>query len=322
VKLFNDGGGYIRTIGREGEGPGEFRGPTDMFLTADGNVAVLQLRPGKIVLLTPEGEPAGEFLLPRPEGGGNQMLWGGRSAAGHFLIESSSMSIQATKGVRTTALAAYTPEGEEVARYFEDSIDLNFAVLEIDERKGIRPTWSVRSDGTVYVVPVFGEYEIHIFRPDGTPGRIVKRRFEHLKRTAEEMEEQKSRFVIRGPTVEPKITVSEYHPDIARIYPRADGTFWILTSRGRREIPEGALGVFDVFDAQGRFLRPVTLMGQGDPVEDAYFLIGDRLYVVTGFAQATRAMHAMDDRSKREEEEIAEDLMPMEVICYSLRQQD
>ena len=136
------------------------------------------------------------------------------------------------------------------------------------------------------------------------------------------MEEQKSRFVIRGPAVEPKITISEHHPDIARFYPRGDGTFWVLTSKGRRQIPEGALGVFDVFDAQGRFLRQITLEGQGDPVEDAFFLVGDRLYVVTGFSRATRAMHAMDDRSQRKEEEIAEDLKPMEVICYSLNQQN
>jgi hypothetical protein len=318
VKLFDAAGKYIRTIGREGEGPGEFRGPTDMFLTSGGDVAVLQLRPGKIVLLTPEGEPAGEFYLPQPEGGGNQMLWSGTDAGGRFIIESSSMSLQATKGVRTTALAAYASSGEEAARYFQDSNELNFAVLEIDERKGIRPTWGVGTDGTVFVVPVFGEYEIHLFQPDGELDRIVERSFEHLERTQEEKEEQKSRFVIRGPVAEPKITVSDHHPDIARIFPREDGTFWVLTSRGRREAPTGALGVFDVFDERGRFVRQVILEGEGDPVGDAYFLAGDRLFVVTGFAQATRAMHAMDDRSKREDEEIDADLKPMEVICYSL----
>jgi hypothetical protein len=246
------------------------------------------------------------------------MLWGGTEAGGHFIIESSSMSLQAAKGVRTTALAAYTPAGEEAARYFEDSVDLNFAVLEIDERKGIRPTWSARPDGAVFVVPVFGEYEVHLFRPDGKPDRIVRRRFEHLNRTAEEKEAVKSRFVIRGPVGEPKITVSDYHPDISQIFAREDGTFWVLTSRGRREAPEGALLAFDVLDERGRFVRQAILEGEGDPVEDAYFLAGDRLFVVTGFAQAVRAMHAMDDRSKREEEETAEDLKPMEVICYSL----
>jgi hypothetical protein len=53
VKIFDPDGGFIREIGREGEGPGEFRGPTSMFFTRDGKVAVLQLAPGKIVLLTP-----------------------------------------------------------------------------------------------------------------------------------------------------------------------------------------------------------------------------------------------------------------------------
>ena len=42
VKVFSRAGDYLRTIGREGEGPGEFRRPGDMFLLPDGNVGVLQ----------------------------------------------------------------------------------------------------------------------------------------------------------------------------------------------------------------------------------------------------------------------------------------
>ena len=64
VKVFSRDGEYLRTLGREGEGPGEFRRPEDMFLLPDGNVGVLQLAPGRIVKLSPQGEPMGDHPLP------------------------------------------------------------------------------------------------------------------------------------------------------------------------------------------------------------------------------------------------------------------
>ena len=92
-----------------------------------------------------------------------------------------------------------------------------------------------------------------------------------------------------------------------------DGSLWVLTSHGSRARPEGALGVFDVFDKDGRFVRQVTLYGQGDPSEDAFFFDGDRLYVVTGFLDAAMALQG---GGATEEEESEEEPTPMEVICY------
>jgi hypothetical protein len=79
-----------------------------------------------------------------------------------------------------------------------------------------------------------------------------------------------------------------------------------------RDCPKGALGTFDVFDAEGRYLRQVTLMGDGDPLQDGYFFVGDRLYVVTGFLDA--AMAAAGGGS----EDIADEAEPMAVICYQV----
>jgi hypothetical protein len=72
------------------------------------------------------------------------------------------------------------------------------------------------------------------------------------------------------------------------------------------------VGVFDVFDAEGRFVRQVALQGEGDPLEDGYFFVGDRFFVVTGFLDA--AMAAQGAALEEDEEEP----LPMEVICYRL----
>jgi len=317
VKLFSSDGSYIRTIGREGEGPGEFRRPIDLFLTSDGKAAVLQIMPGKIVLLEPDGTPSGEWPLTEDPVAGNLTVWAGEDAGDHIVVELTTMTLEGTGGTRTVRLAAISPEGKELTRYFESSSKLNFAMLEIDERVGFRPAWETGADGRLYVVPTYGEYEIHVFQPDGKLERVITRDYEPLMRTDQEKAEMRSRFIIRGPTTEPKITVSEHHPDIARLFPRDDGTLWVLSSRGRTDLPDGAMTLFDVYDDEGHFVREVTLEGEGDAMEDAFVFLHDRLYVVTSYRQAVKSMNA-GEATAEDSEVDDEEPMPMEVICYRL----
>jgi hypothetical protein len=228
------------------------------------------------------------------------------------------MKMEPGKMTRSTVLAAYDPEGNETVRYHENTGGMDFANPVVDETKGMQPTWTMGRDGLVYAVTTFGEYAIHVWKPDGALLRVQTRAYEHLPRTPQEIEEQKSRFIIRGP-VDPKIVVSDYHPDVRSMFPREDGSLWVLTSRGMKSATENTLGTFDVFDGEGRFVRQVTMTGQGDPDEDLYFLAGDRVFVVTQYVSAARSMFGGSGPEGSEAEEEA-DLVPMEVICYALPQ--
>lgn len=61
VQVYSPDGAYQRTIGREGEGPGEFRMAFNIVLLPNGNIGVLQAFPSKIVTLTPGGIPLMTF---------------------------------------------------------------------------------------------------------------------------------------------------------------------------------------------------------------------------------------------------------------------
>jgi hypothetical protein len=161
---------------------------------------------------------------------------------------------------------------------------------------------------------VFGDYEIEVWNTDGTKKMVITREYTHWDRPQVEKDRVKGifeAFTRQVPNVQ--IKVSDYDQDISNIYPRTDGTLWVLTSRGSRDRPDGVLGTFDVLDAKGRFVREVTVKAEGNPLSDGIFFEKDKMFVVTGFLDA--ALAAQGGGTSTEDDEEAE---PMAVICYRL----
>ena len=63
VLVYDADGQFVAELGRDGDGPGEFRRPRDLILLPDGTVGVVQGFPGSIVKITRDGMPAGRIEL-------------------------------------------------------------------------------------------------------------------------------------------------------------------------------------------------------------------------------------------------------------------
>jgi hypothetical protein len=319
VMVFTSKGEYIRSIGRQGEGPGEFNRPSDLFMTPDGHIAVMQGMPGKIVLLTPEGEPAGNHPVPEAEDGGMQMFSAGQLAGDQLVLSAERFSRRDDGMTISSALIGIDKTGKQVATYFEQEDKRDFANLSFEEKKmrNNAVTWSAGSDGRIYASDNFDAYYIKIYKPDGTLERVIEREYESRARSAEEIEENTPRVMIRrgNQAQRPEVKASETDRDIQRIYPREDGTVWVLSSHGAFDAPEGAIATFDVYDPEGRFVRQVTLEGEGSFKRDGFHFVKDRFYVVTGLRSARRAMFGAGDEEADEEEQ-----EPMGIICYDMSQ--
>jgi hypothetical protein len=321
VKVFSPNGEYSRTLGREGEGPGEFRRGLDMFFLPNGNLGVLQLAPGRIVMFTPEGEPAGEYPTPEIEGGGTPaLIRGGSMGEGVVLVTSENKRREGAIDIHRS-LILVDSQGVEQARMLESIRELSFVNFLFDETVWVTfdERWKVGPTGHLYAVDGFLDYEIIEWDSHGNRKRVIKKEYEHRDRTSEQKTEMHDVFdaLLQNQLPEYTIRVSDQDADITNIYPRENGSLWVLTSRGARDLPEGALGVFDVFDAAGRFAREVTLIGEGEPLEDGYFFLGDRLFIVTGQLDANIASRGgrkgeSDDGDEEEEPE------PISIICYKL----
>ncbi|MBP2681368.1 MAG: 6-bladed beta-propeller, partial [Candidatus Krumholzibacteriota bacterium] len=265
VKVFSASGKFIRAIGREGEGPGEFRSGVGMFITNDGKIAVMQVAPGRIVLLTPQGEPAGEHPLPVREDGGMVILLGGASRGGSIVFAGASNAFSEGRFDQIRYLARLSPDGKESAKYHTETRTIDFSKPVLDDTMWdtFDRRWAVGVDGRVYACTNYSDYRIQAWNPDGTANRVIERQYAHQKRSPEEkklVEDLMATFARQIPNA--TVKVSDFNKDIETIFARDDGSVWVLTSEGTHDLPAGVAGVFDVLDSEGRFVRRVSILAQ------------------------------------------------------------
>jgi len=68
IQKFDSEGNYIRTYGREGQGPGEFKMPADIEIDKEGNIYVADAGNRRLQILNNEGEYLNGFVLEKGVG--------------------------------------------------------------------------------------------------------------------------------------------------------------------------------------------------------------------------------------------------------------
>lgn len=318
VKIYSKDGEFLRSIGREGEGPGEFRRPVAMFFTADGKVAVVQMMPGKIVLLSKDGKPQGDFPLPAAPDGGFQLVQSADARGGNIVLFMGRQKFdqEAKKWSRDSFLTAVTADGKQTASYCnkENVIDMAAPVLDDAAWDTFERRWEVGPDGKVYAATKYGAYEITVWDKAGKVEKVITREYKHLPRTAREKDVMTKAMAFYSKMIPNcKTTINDMAKDIQYFSVRDDGALWVMTSSGDRNLAKGTMGTFDVFNPEGHFVKQVTFQGQGNPTEDLYVFEKDRVYVVTSFLTAAMSAQGVEgfDAGGAEAE-------PMTVICYKL----
>jgi hypothetical protein len=323
IKVYSEDGEYLRTIGREGEGPGEFRGAFSMFLVPGGNIGVLQAFPSKIIVLTPEGDPAGEFPIPESEGAGFRALiqaeHAGDSLALMYVLQQPSEEGFTQQNI----LAFIDAKGEKETQLYTQASTMGAAkpVIAETEWDTFRNRWTASADGRAFSAVTFGAYEVTVWGPDGAIDRVIHREYPDHVRSDEDKErllEIYKGFTRRIPIPNLKYEIEENFNQIQTLQAREDGTLWVRTSRGTQGLDDGVLAIYDVFDKQGRFTEQVTLEADGDPLNDGVFFVGNRLFLVTDFLPAMMALQGGGGGTEEEEEEDEPELM--QIISYRLDQ--
>ncbi len=320
IKVYSADGEYLRTIGREGEGPGEFRGAFSMLQLPGGNIGVLQAFPSKIVVLTPQGDPAGEFPLPEAPDGGPRVLFAAGYAGENLALIYGINRPSEAGFTQTRVLALVDGKGEkEIRLHSQDATVPAANALIAEEKWDVFPIRrSSSSGGRAFSAVNFGEYSINVWDSEGRLDRVIHREYPDHVRTDEEKRRVLEIYqgFTRGIPI-PDITyeIEDNFNQIRALQARDDGTLWVQTSRGTHGLAEGVAAIFDVFDTDGRFTRQVTLEGQGDALNDRYFFVKDRLFVVTDFLHALMLLQGGGPTGDEADQAETE---PMQIISYRL----
>jgi len=188
--------------------------------------------------------------------------------------------------------------------------------------------WTSCSNGNLIVYRHKFEYIIEIFGPDGQEIQQIHRQYTSLDRPQKEIDDEEAQMkdLIARMGANIEHNVQKVANDIARIIPRSNGNMWVLTSEGTRDLPENTIGTFDVFTADGRFERQVTIEVEYDRADDLFVVRGDYLYVLkeaqnaparSSFSGGGRMVMASTGGIGGDEDD-DEESEPYEVICYKL----
>jgi len=322
VEVFSPDGEHLRTLSGQGEGPGEVRIPQDMVFLPDGNLGILELFPGKMVKLSPEGDPAGELTLggEGPQTGFIAAL-GAHNRGGTILVSAQRSTPNDAGQERTQFLARINDSGEEIVRYRETSMILDFNNARFVENELLPPFFlanCVGPDGRIYTPRTHDQYAIEVYLPDGNLERVIEREFQNWSRDDRDNSRMNALVDawIQGFPGEMPRELNSYEPAITEMFVADDGVLWAQHSRSGREQPDGVLLTFDTFDIEGNYLQQVSVAADGDPAYDGLKFIGnDRVLLIKGYVLARWTSRGAQNATFGEDDETG----PMEIICCRIK---
>ena len=319
VHVYAPDGEHLRTVFREGDGPGEIRRPNDMYLGQDGTVCALQDFPGRVIKVDAEGLPAGEIRYSRGQSDQQQMavLNRGFDLDEGLVLVGIRMVFGGAVSEQTYFVAICDEEGTETVALVEKENPVDYANFVMTEA-GMDFAWNrlaVGRDGTISVGPGRDTYEIQVFDSQGTLLRTIARDYTPGKRDDEEIKIQRQILEAIGayyPRPPISFETENTSPAIAGMWATEDGRLWVQTGDAHKNTPEGTWMVLDVFSPEGTLEKQVALPGSYEGREDALYVQPDgRIFVVVGSLDAF-----LNQQAVNQDEESTEEQAPLEVICY------
>lgn len=270
VAVFDSLGRPLRTMGRQGGGPGEFQFPGFLWVEPDGRAFVHDLAKQGLVAF----DTAGRLLAgarTRLERANVQFALAGDTA--YFVRNdfSDSMSI----GTLLRAAPADTTELAQQERPTDGPVMFSCVGMNIPRLFTPVLQWDVRG-GTLAIAPQV-PYVIDVFPPSGPPRR-VRRAIAPRPASLQDVERQypegmKVQFeggrscVVTPKELQEKLGTAPEVPLVSDVRLAPDGSLWVQRFAFPSDPPRT-----DVFDAEGRYLG--TLIGHGRPLG---FLGADRV---------------------------------------------
>lgn len=237
IKVYNDEGKYIATMGKEGQGPGDLLGPNNVCITAQNEVMV-------------------------PDSSNNRLTF--FSLEGKFIrsITTTPLELLETKvDSRGDIIGRAIVREEKNPRYELKKFNADLKYLcsfdssPIPNLRNFNPflsslRWDVdKNDRVVCGYPI--TYEIKIFDPEGNILKKIEKDYEPLEVTKEDIKRGEE---LLYPGV--KVSMPKYYPAFRDFIIDDECRIFVQTWE---KTPDGNERYYDVFDKEGKYIAKIPL---------------------------------------------------------------
>lgn len=270
IRIFDPAGRPLSTLGRQGDGPGEFRGLSQLWITPGDSLIAYDALRKQLTTFGPGGRVAATHPLPVVADRPGSTLLVGRFADGSVLAKAGApLAPDAREGLLRQR-AAYgraaldgSParaigelyDGETYVERGDGGVTGYERPFAPDPQTAVGPNDFFHSDGA--------SYEIRRFAPDGALRAVIRRRSDPLPVTEEDVRRHREQMLegVSGPDRArlerflARVPFPERKPAHGRMLVDAGGNLWVLQTRPADDGPFR----WDVFGADGAWLGTVDL---------------------------------------------------------------
>jgi len=267
MKMFDTSGKFVKTMGREGQGPGEFQGPYYMSISRD-RIAVYDLRNRRISILKLDGELTKYLQISIEEGRPAKIR---PLPNGDFVFGMQKMYYRDLDRPQEYTIEIYSPELEPKKTLFSQKIWQNRYIqtphfTNVPQPFAALVYWDVSPDGKI-IVGFSESYTIEIY--DSEKGKLssFSHPYEPVKITEQDKKTWFAQMTSTGPSgvtqgapdyIVKNTTFPKHKPPYEDIMVDSEGN--ILVFPYQKDNVKNVKG-FDAFDPQGKFIGSVQIEG-------------------------------------------------------------
>lgn len=260
VKVFDQDGNYIRTIGRKGQGPGEFQIPNDIYIDDKDKLYISDVENDRLSVFNEHGDFVDSFNFN--EYSVSKII--GVNKKNEIILLMNTTSKESGKNfiVFDYMVNVYSPRFE----FMENLYRTNIPVMQMFIKEGKMLSLSIPyqktlcckmdSRGNVYVAES-QEYRIHIFSSDGELIRRIEKDQVQSKVSKQDVEnyaqehfqEDENERKFWSDTVKDQLKIPDYKPVFDRFYFDQEKLLVL-----RQELEEKKNTFVDVFDSGGKYI--------------------------------------------------------------------
>jgi hypothetical protein len=249
IKVFDQNGKFLKTMGRKGQGPGEFGLPISLAITPDQHILVNEMGQRKLLFLDREGHflkqisIADMFLFLGP------MI----STDGHLI------AMHTVPGEKPQSfLKKFSPDLEPILTFASAYMERPpvadmFVALHLT-----RLLWTLTPDDKIIWADIKNpDYVLHVQDLDGNLLKKITKEYDPISVTAEDRERLMDKAFGDNPTRDQwEVRFPDTYPPFRGFSFDDEGHLYVRRYE-REESSDG--GLFDIFDADGRYLASQRL---------------------------------------------------------------